>query len=212
MIVDDHPAVLVGLRYAFQNEWPECKVYSVNSGIDAIHTLPDLKPDLVLLDYQMPHMSGYETALELLRLNASTPILLFTHLDSLAIAINFLAIGGKGFITKGVKLTTLIEAILKVNGGEYYFHSNYEQELIEMVHQGISTNLPKIQFTQRELEICLKLSKGLTVKIIADQLNLSPRTVESNKEALMAKTRVKTTAELIAFIYRNGVNTKWFYT
>lgn len=211
MIVDDHPAVLIGLGYAFQREWPECQVHSVNSGMDAIKALPDIKPDLVLLDYQMPQMSGYETALEMLRLNATTPILLFTHLDSLAIAINFLAIGGKGFITKGVKLPTLIEAIHKVRAGEYYFHSHYDQQLSEMVHQGISTNLPKIQFTLRELEICLKLSKGLTAKIIADELNLSPRTVESYKEALMAKTGVKTTAELIAFIFRNGVDTKWFY-
>lgn len=154
----------------------------------------------------MPGVNGYQTAQELLRIDPSAKILLFTYLDSLAVAANFLAIGGKGFMTKDADLDTLFKAITTIIQGQHYFHSSHDTQLIEMLHQGIRNNLPKIQFSQRELEICLKLSKGNTAKMIADDLGLSVRTVESYKDSLISKTKVKNTVELIDFIYRNGIN------
>lgn len=165
-----------------------------------------INPDIVLMDYQMPGVNGYQTAIELLTINRSAKILLFTYLDSLVVAANFLAIGGKGFITKDADLDTLFNAIITIIQGQHYFHSRHDKQLIEMLHQGIRGNLPKIQFSQRELEICLKLSKGHTAKMIADDLGLSVRTVESYKNSLISKTKVKNTVELIDFIYRNGIN------
>jgi len=210
LVVDDHPAIVLGLRFAIQGEWPDCEVIGVNSGKAALDTCRVLNPDIVLLDYQMPNMNGYQTAQQLLRLNASTRILLFTFLDSLPVAANFLAIGGKGFMNKGADLQSMFDAIVTIMNGEYYFHSQHDSELGEMVLKGIRVNIPKIEFTQRELEVCLKLSKGLSAKMIAQELNISQRTVESYKEAIMTKARVKNTTELIAFVYRNGVNPKWF--
>lgn len=208
LVVDDHPAILLGLKFAIQGEWPACEVIGVNSGKEALNTCRVLNPDIVLLDYQMPDMNGYLTARQLLQFNAQTRVLLFTFLDSLPVAANFLAIGGRGFMTKDADLQTLFDAIINIMNGKYYFHSSHDSQLSEMVIKGIQANLPKIEFTQRELEICLKISKGLTAKMIGQELNISQRTVESYKETLLAKTGVKSTAELIAFIYRNGVNPK----
>lgn len=210
LVVDDHPAIVLGLRFAIQGEWPTCKVVGVNSGKAALNACQVSNPDLVLLDYQMPDMNGYQTARQLLKFNANIRMLLFTFLDSLPVAANFLAIGGRGFMTKGADLQSLFDAIVNIMNGEYYFHSQHDSELSKMVQTGIRTNLPKIEFTLRELEICLKLSKGLTAKMIGQELKLSQRTVESYKETLMNKTGVKSTTELIAFIYRNGINTNGF--
>jgi DNA-binding NarL/FixJ family response regulator len=204
-IVDDHPAILKGMTAAINGEWPTCDLKTFMSGQVAIQAYSLHKPEIVLLDYQMPVVNGYETALELLRIDRNAKILLFTFLDPLDIAANFLAIGGKGFITKDANLDVLFKAITTIIKGEHFFHSRYDMQLSEILVKGISTNLPKIQFTPRELEICLKLSKGLTAKMIAHELNLSIRTIESYKESLMKKARVKNTVELIDFIYRNGI-------
>ncbi|MBX2896860.1 MAG: response regulator transcription factor [Cyclobacteriaceae bacterium] len=204
-IVDDHPAILKGMTFALNGEWPACDLKTYRSGPDAIQEYLLLKPDIVLLDYQMPKVNGYETALELLRIDPKVKILLFTFLDSLDVAANFLAIGVRGFITKDASLDITFEAITSIIKGGHFFHSRYDKQLSEILVKGINTNLPKIQFTPRELEICLKLSKGLTAKMIAHDLNLSIRTIESHKDNLMKKTRVKNTVELIDFVYRNGI-------
>lgn len=205
IVVDDHPAIIKGLTFAIASEWPNCKLQAFRSGPQAIEAYTSLHPDIVLLDYQMPEVNGYEAAIELLRIDPHVKILMFTFLDSLPVAANFLAIGGKGFVTKDADMDTLFAAITTILNGEHYFHSQHDKALSEMLHQGIKVNLPKIQFSQRELEVCLKLSKGLTAKMIADELNLSTRTIESYKESMMIKARVKSTVELIDFIYRNGI-------
>lgn len=210
VLVDDHPAIIKGLTFAIQGEWPECAIQAFRSGSQVIEAYPSLNTDIVLLDYQMPDQNGYATALKLLRIDPTIKILLFTFLDSLPIAGNFLSIGGRGFVTKDADLDTLFTAIRTIIQGDYYFHSSHDRQLSEILHHGISNTFPKIQFSQRELEVCLKLSKGLSAKMIAQELNISQRTVESYKEAIMIKTRVKNTTELIAFVYRNGVNPKWF--
>lgn len=205
IIVDDHPAIIKGLTFAFESEWPECAITSFQLGSKAVEAYPSLNPDIVLLDYQMPDQSGYITAMKLLKIEPTAKILLFTFLDSLPIAGNFLAIGGRGFVTKDADLDTLFAAITTIIQGDYYFHSRHERELSKMLHHGISNKFPKIQFSTRELEVCLKLSRGLSVKMIAHELDLSVRTVESYKESMIVKTGVKSTIELIDFIYQNGI-------
>lgn len=205
MIVDDHPAIIKGLTFALSGEWPGCELRSFRSGALAVNAYLPLQPDIVLLDYQMPDVNGYQTAIELLRIDPEAKIILFTFLDSLPVAANFLAIGGKGFVTKDADLDTLFKAITTVQNGDHYFHSQHDTELGGMLRHGINSNLPKIQFSQRELEVCLKLSKGLSAKNIAQELNLSTRTIESYKESMITKAGVKNTVELIDFIYRNGI-------
>ena len=81
VIVDDHPAIIKGLTFAIQGEWPSCAIHAFRSGSAAIEAYPSLNPDIVLLDYQMPNVNGYETAIEVLKINPHVKIVLLTFLD-----------------------------------------------------------------------------------------------------------------------------------
>jgi DNA-binding NarL/FixJ family response regulator len=89
--------------------------------------------------------------------------------------------------------------------GNYFFHSGYEAELVRDLMQGLRDTLPKIKFAERELQVSIKLSKGLTARETADSLKLSVRTVEFYRTNLLKKTKTKNATELVAFLYENGI-------
>jgi DNA-binding NarL/FixJ family response regulator len=205
MIVDDHPATRKGLSIAIQSVWPSCKAIVASNGYEAIELIQKNEVDIILLDYQLPGINGLAVTEQVLRRRKNSRILLYTFLDSLLVASHFLRLGGKGFVTKGADFDVLIKAIESLMRGDYYFHSGYEKEIVHYLMNGLKENLPKVKFTERELEISIKLSKGLTAKDVAQELGLSARTVETHKQNLMEKTQTKNTIELIGFMYQHGI-------
>lgn len=205
LLADDHPVSRKGLIALLKSEWPRIEVVEAIHGSEAVEKYPTTKPDVTILDYRMPHLNGYETSKEILRKDRSAKILLLTMFDSSPIAMNFLQIGGKGFITKDAHVDQILAAIRAVEKGDHYFHSRYEDEIIEWMQTGMKKRAPVISLSPRELEVCLKLSKGFTAQAIADELTISVRTVETYRRHVMEKTNVKNTAEMIEYIYKNGV-------
>ncbi|HRE68571.1 MAG TPA: response regulator transcription factor [Cyclobacteriaceae bacterium] len=205
MIVDDHPATRKGLSIAIQSVWPTCETIVASTGYEAVDFIQKGAVNLILLDYQLPGINGLEVTEHILRWRKKTPILLYTFLDSLLVASHFLRLGGKGFVTKGADFDVLIKAIETLMRGDYYFHSGYETEIVRYLMNGLREQLPKVRFTERELEISIKLSKGLTAREVAQELGLSARTVETHKQNLMEKTKTKNAIELVGFMYQHGV-------
>jgi two-component system response regulator NreC len=205
LVADDHPIARQGLLTLIKHEWSEIDVIEASNGLEAIHQYAHHSPDVLLIDYRMPELSGYEVAEQLLKNNKEVKIILLTIYDSAVIALNFLKIGGKGFLHKGCATNEIIEAIRSVLIGDYYFHSNHEKEIIEQLEQQFSMTLPKIKFTARDLEIVLKISRGMTSKEIGESMQLSTRSVETYRYDLIRKTQVNNSMQLIDFIYRIGI-------
>jgi DNA-binding NarL/FixJ family response regulator len=205
LIVDDHPIARKGIITLIKSEWHQVDIQEASNGEEAMTQFINHKPDLIILDYQMPKVSGFEAAKRILSINKAARIILLTMFDSVPIAMNFLAIGGKAFIAKDSEVVTIIKAIHSVLNGDYYFHSRHEAELLHWVHMGMQKNVTSISFSPRELQVCLKVSKGMTNQEIADELKLSVRTVEANRHDLLKKTGTKNTAQLIEYVFENGI-------
>ncbi|MEQ1585774.1 MAG: response regulator transcription factor [Cyclobacteriaceae bacterium] len=205
LIADDHPMARKGLVTLLKGEWPQVEVFEARDGNEVIAAYPTFNPDLLILDYRMPTLTGYEAAKEILQVNSTARIILLTMFDSIPIAMNFLRIGGKGFLSKGSEVEHIIKAINTVAQGDIYFHSDNEEELLHWFQMGMAKNVPAISFTPRELQVCFKVSKGLINKEIAEELKISVRTVETYRQQLIAKTNVRNTAELVEYIYKNGI-------
>jgi len=205
LIADDHPVFRKGISLLLKEEWHQLEIIEAANGLEIIDHYQNHQPDLLLIDYSMPNLNGYEAAEQLLKKNKELKIILFTMFDSTAVAFNFLKIGGRGFIAKGGHPDEIIKAIRTVWSGDYYFHSQYEKEIVQWLSKGVDQITPKLKFTTKELEIVLKLSKGMTCKEIGDAMQLSARTIEAYRADMIAKTKVKNSLELISFVYKNGI-------
>ncbi len=205
LIADDHPVLRKGISFLLKEEWKQLEVIEAANGLEAIEQYQDHKPYIVLIDYSMPRLNGYEAARYLLNKNKEIKIILFTMFDSTTIAFNFLKIGGRGFVEKVGDPIEIIYARHAVMRGGYYFHSQYEKEIIQWLDNGVDQSLPTLKFTPKELEIILKLSRGMTCKDIGEAMQLSSRTVESYRADLIRKAEVKNSLELISFVYQNGI-------
>lgn len=205
LIADDHPVFRKGILTIVKDEWPTLEIVEAANGLELIQHYQTHQPDLLLIDYSMPTLNGLMAAEQLLKKDKSIRIILFTMYDTLEIALNFLKIGGRGFIVKGGDNDEVINAIRSVSNGDYYFNSRYQREILKWLEAGNEQNISAIRFAHKELEIILKLSRGMTCKEIGESMHLSARTIESYRSDLMRKTDTKNTAELISYIYRQGI-------
>ena len=205
LIADDNNMMRKGMQLLLNAYYPHTEIIEAANGAELISQYKAHKPEIILTDYSMPKLNGYEAAKILLKEDKRVKVIMFTMFDTLTIALNFLKIGGRGFISKGNHNDQIIESIRVVATGDYYFSTDNEKIILKYLEEGIPQTLPKIKFTPLELSIVLKLSKGKTSKEISHELSLSPRTVETYRYDLIKKTRVKNSMELVEYIYKNGI-------
>jgi DNA-binding NarL/FixJ family response regulator len=205
LVADDHPVFRKGIVTLIKDEWPKLGIVEAANGSEVIELYDVHHPDLLLIDYIMPKLNGFMAAEQLLRKNKEIKTILFTMYDTLEIALNFLKIGGRGFIMKGGENEEVINAIRSVSNGDYYYSSRFEQDILQWQKMGKSQPMHSIKLTPQQFEIVLKLSRGLTCKEIGESMKLSSRTVESYRSELIKKTNTKNTAELISYIYKQGI-------
>lgn len=205
LIADDHPVFRKGILTILKDEWPTLEIIEAANGLEIIQHYQTHAPDLLLIDYSMPHLNGFQAAEQLLKKNKEIRIILFTMYDTFEIALNFLKIGGRGFIVKGGKNDEIISAVRSVSNGDYYFNSHHEKEIATWIKGGKKLDVPAIRFTPHELEIIIKLSRGMTCQEIGESMQLSSRTIEAYRSELIRKAGVKNSLELISFVYQNGI-------
>ena len=205
---DDHALTRKGIELVLKSTYPYTEIIEATDGNDALVKYKLYEPDVMIMDYSMPGMNGFDAAFALLKEFKEARIILLTMFDTRTIAVNFIKIGGKGFIWKGNPNQDICDGVRVVASGDYYFSSEYESEMMEWIKCGTSQKVPTIKFTPLELAIVEKLSKGKTSKEISRELSLSPRTVETYRYDLIKKTAVKNSVELIEYAFQNGI-TAW---
>ncbi len=114
-------------------------------------------------------------------------------------------LGGLAIIVKGEENEEIINAVRSLSNGDYYFNSQYQKEILRWLEAGNEQRISAIRFEHKELEIILKLSRGMTCKEVGESIHLSARTIESYRSDLMRKTGTKNTAELISYIYKQDI-------
>lgn len=134
-IADDHPVFRKGISSLLKDEWPTLEIAEAANGLEVIQHYQTHQPDLLVIDYSMPHLNGFQAAEQLLKKNKVIRIILFTMYDTLEIALNFLTIGGRGFLVKGGQNQEIINAVRSVASGDYYFNSQYETEILRWLNR-----------------------------------------------------------------------------
>lgn len=203
LIVDDHEIFRNGLKMVLGKlKYIELIGESVN-GREFVDFLDTAKPDIVLLDIEMPELNGIDAAEIAMKKLPGLKIIALTMFGDDQYIQSMIDVGAKGFLIKNINKETLEKAIQTVhNGGNYY-----SEELFEFFTKQITKDKtsPKevIDITRREKEILQLLCEGLSNKEIADALFISERTVLGHKTNLMAKTNSKNSISLMAYAIKH---------
>jgi len=204
IIVDDHLIFRQGLKSIITLENIANVIGEASNGLELMVLLEDLKPDLVLMDIDMPHMNGLEATEKAIELMPELKIIAFSMFSDEEYYYKMIDRGVKGFILKTSGINELENAIHNVMSGDSYFSNELLRKIINnfgrpnTIKQTALDNL-----TDREIEVLQQICLGLSTEEIAEKLFISPKTVKSHKSNLLEKTVCKNTPSLILFAIKN---------
>jgi two-component system invasion response regulator UvrY len=209
VLVDDHVLLRNGLANLINSFGGYKVLFEANNGKDFIERLqPNLVPDIVLLDINMPEMDGHETALWLKKKYPLIKILALSMYDNENAIIRMFKAGAKGYILKDCDPAELKTALDSIYVKGFYYSEMVTGRLIHSISQldeddELVKNL--VLLNNRETEFLKLICSELTYKEIADKMFLSPRTIDGYRDALFEKLHAKTRVGLVMYAIKNGI-------
>jgi DNA-binding NarL/FixJ family response regulator len=209
LLTDDHAIIRDGIRSLLQNE-PDLEVVGeACDGQSLLDMLPTTSADVVLLDLNMPGLSGFDTIPLLRQQYPHLHILVLSMLNNEQYVAQAMRSGATGYALKNTDRSELIYAITTVARGMPYLSTTIGLDLLRKLHQTGKTpsEQPRTNsvLSKRELEVLRLIAEGLTNAEIADRLFTSKRTIETHRQNIIEKTQAKNTAALIKFAVSNGL-------
>lgn len=204
VIADDHTLFRNGLKTLLDIGGEFCVAGEASDGVELLEVLDKVTPDVVLLDIAMPRMNGIEAATEALRRNPDLRIITLSMYGEEDYYFKMVSVGVKGFLLKNSDIDEVREAMLAVIEGGSYFSQELLFNLVSNLKYSAANNsADEAELSERELEILLKICKGLSNQEIGDELFISKRTVDKHRANILAKTSCKNTANLVVYAIKN---------
>lgn len=207
--MDDHVLLRNGLADLIRGFGDYAILFEARSGSDLIRQLrPRCLPDLVILDIHMPDMDGYETALWLKENYPDIKILALSMYETDNSIIRMLKNGVRGYILKDIEPAELKLALDSVLRKGFYYSEMVTGKLIHTINalqEAEPYPYQLLPLNERELEFLKLVCTEYTYKEIAEQMYLSPRTIDGYRDALFEKLSVKTRVGLVLYAIRNGI-------
>jgi len=207
ILVDDHELFRLGVRTAMQSTQPDISIVGeAETGANFFALLETTTADIVLLDVNLPDMSGLDIAQRLKKEKPEMKILIISSENTATVTQAVLTLGVNGFISKRMSgVDVLAEAIRSIMSGLEYFGKDISEIIYQVYVAKKKTTDVTQEFTKQEKTIIELCRKGLQSKQIADQLNISPRTVETHKNNIFHKLGINNTVEMVQFAIKNGI-------
>lgn len=210
MIVEDHTLLREGLSTIIASD-PDLEVVGgAANGLDAVRQAVALKPDLILMDINMPVMNGTEALIDIKKRDSSIKIMMLTAHKAEEYIRDCLQSGADGYVLKNSTREELMVAIHKVLNGKTYL----SQEVSDQIVSGYKGNInPYAQsawqsLSAREREVLKLVAEGNTNKVISNLICVSIKTVEKHRSNLMKKLNMHNSAALTAFAIEKGLLAK----
>ena len=204
LLADDHPVVRKGIRSCLSRQNSIDIVDEASDGEEALAKIRQLKPDVVLMDIDMPRMSGLTVTEQLRKELPEVKVLILSmHADS-AYVMRILQSGARGYVLKEASPDELAKAIETVYAGQTFFSPEVARIALNRFVEG-SGQTPENQLTSREEQVLIQIAEGLSNKEIACRLNLGVRTVETHRERIMRKLDIHSVAGLTKYALSKGL-------
>lgn len=203
LLADDHTIVRQGLKLILAAQ-PDFEVVGeAANGREAAELAEKLKPDIVLMDVQMPDLNGIEATRRMVAANSRIRVLVLSmHKEALYVR-EVLKAGARGYILKDAIDTELLSAMRSVARGDGYISPAVSGALLTDYREQSSNPLDTL--STREREVLQLIAEGKTNKEVATKLNLSVYTVDSHRGKIMEKLNLHSAGELVRFAMKNGL-------
>jgi DNA-binding NarL/FixJ family response regulator len=200
LIVDDHPIVRLGIRQMLAAE-PDLEVFGEAESADAAkQSIVRTPPDLAIIDLSLAEGTGLDLIRWLRESMPRLPVLVLSMHDEALFAERVLRAGARGYIMKREAITGLVSAIRRVLAGRIYVSEGIAQAVLERLgHEGVASDNPLGNLTDRELEVFDLIGRGLSTAGIAEQMAVSIKTVETYRSNIKTKLNLKDATDLIRF-------------
>lgn len=205
MIADDHSMVREGIMNLLELDDNITVVGFAKDGIDCLKKVQELKPDVLLLDINMPNMNGIEVLKELKSRKNKVKVIMLTIHNEGEYILKAVEIGCEGYVLKDSDSATLKKAVYSVYIGESFI----QPDLIPVLNQKLMNKCAEDEqlekLTKREVEVLILLSEGLFNKEIAYKLNISERTVKNHISNIFKKINVSDRTQAAVFAIKNNL-------
>jgi len=207
LLADDHPLVRGGVGACLARQPGMEIVGEACDGREALLKTRELLPDLVLLDIDMPHMSGLAVAENLRKELPQIKVLILSMHQHPAYVLRILQSGAHGYVLKESPVEQLIKAIRTVHAGQAYFNPEIARVALNQFVNVNSEGPDLRKLTPREREVLVHIAEGCSNKEIATTLDVGVRTVETHRERIMRKLGIHSIAGLTRFAVARGIIT-----
>jgi DNA-binding NarL/FixJ family response regulator len=196
LLADDHRLILDALRAMMSKDF---EVSAVDNSEDFVNAVGTFRPDVAILDINMPGGDGFSTAKKVLEQNPSLPIVFLSMYAESRYADQAAQVGAKAYLSKTAPAQDLISAIHAVLEGEVLLSPPSTPE------ESASPQAPKTELTARQREVLRLIAMGSSAKDIANQLNISVRTAEFHRAAIMQRLNLHSTAQMTRYAIANNI-------
>lgn len=210
LLADDHTLIRTGIATLLQTSRDFEVVGEAQDGEEAIEKTKQLRPDVIIIDLSMPKLSGIEATQIIKKEYPDVNVLVLTMHESEEYVYQILKSGAAGYVLKSAGKEELSAAIRAVVRGERFFSPRVSQIMAEGYLRRVDATGEHAQgedvpLTKREKEILTLVVKGLTNQQIADQLSISPRTVDTHRTNIMQKLDIHDVVNLVRYAIERGI-------
>jgi two-component system, NarL family, invasion response regulator UvrY len=204
LIVDDHSIFRQGVKMIITNSFKKSECSEAGNSAEALEKLHKEKPDMVILDINMPGRSGLDFILDVLSFDADIPILVLSMYAEDQMALRALKAGAKGYLTKSRAADDLIGAINRILSGKQFITENVAELLVNEIRKKETGDVMKT-LSDREYFVLMRLAAGETLTEISRSLTLSVKTIYTYRTRCMKKLGLKSMPELVRFVNDNNL-------
>ena len=210
LIVDDHPMFREGIKSIIARN-PQLEVVGeAGEGRAALKMVENLRPDMVLLDVSLPDMNGIDLIQDIKKFLPEIRILMVSMHTKIDYITSAFQAGARGYVVKDAPSGKILQALDLVSRGEYFLDTSIARQVVERLAElpGRQAKIADAAYgslTPREQEILRLMAEGQSKKKIADQLCISPKTVENHRANIMAKLDLHSTLEMVRYAAKLGL-------
>jgi RNA polymerase sigma factor (sigma-70 family) len=208
IVADDHSVVREGIRTVLEAADDFDVVAEAATGAQALALIDEHDPDVAILDLTMPEMSGIDVITQLRARSARTSVLILSMHDHPEYVLGAVRAGADGYLLKSAGPGEVRDAVRAVAEGRESFSSRVTQQLSSALRDEAAREASRDrleQLTPREKEVLIRVAAGRTSREIAEEFGISHRTVETHRESIMRKLRIRTVAGLTRFALEAGL-------
>lgn len=212
LLADDHALIRSGIATLLQGSADFSIIGEAKDGEEAVQKAKELNPDVVVIDLSMPKLSGVEATKIIKKKYPNIRVLVLTMHENEEYVYQILKSGAGGYVLKSAGKEELSSAIRAVARGEKFFSPRVSQIMAEGYLRRAEEDEMKrrqddVPLTRREKEILALVANGLTNQQIADQLYISPRTVDTHRTNIMQKLDIHDVVNLVRYAIEHGITT-----